>query len=118
MRPIDSREITMKVRVSAGVLFAVFNTSLMSAAAPEPPQHLTAVVTGSTVTLTWQPSSTGPVVMDYVVEAALSPAGTVIASLPVVGTRVVVPSVPNGVYYVGVRGLNTDGASDPSNEVI
>jgi hypothetical protein len=108
----------MKLRVAVGILFAVFNPSLMSADAPEPPQHLTAVVTGSTVTLTWQAPSTGGVTLNYVVEAALSPAGALIASLPVVGTGIVVPDVPNGIYYVGVRGMNADGASEASNEVI
>jgi hypothetical protein len=90
----------------------------VAAIAPRPPQNLTATVNGNTVTLAWQNPSTGGVATTFVVEAALSPSGAVIASLPVVGTQVVVPAVPNGVYYVRVRGINSDGTGEASNEVV
>jgi hypothetical protein len=53
----------------------------------------------------------------YLVEAALSPGGAAVASLQIAGSPLVVPNVPNGVYYVRVRGVNGDGISAPSNEV-
>ena len=52
----------------------------------------------------------------YVVDAALSPAGVPVASVPVNGTSLVVPQVPPGVYYVRVRATNTEAVT--SNEVL
>lgn len=92
--------------------------SVASAVAPGPPQTLAAVVSGNTVTPTWAPPSTGAVPSSYLVEAAIAPAGPPIATLPVALSPIVVPNLPNGVYYVRVRGVNLDGTSEPSNEVI
>jgi predicted phage tail protein len=80
--------------------------------------NLTATVVGNTVTLAWQPPATGGAPFSYLVEAALSPGGAPIASLPVVATSLTVSSVPNGVYYVRVRALSAAGISGPSNETI
>ena len=88
------------------------------AAAPNAPEQLTAAVSGSTVTLTWAAPATGATPTGYVVVAALSPGGTPVAALPVSNTTLVVPNVPNGVYYVHVRAVNIDGASGASGEVI
>ena len=73
------------------------------------PQNLTSSVNGTTVTLTWSGGSGS-----YVVEAAFTPGGGVIASLPVSGTTLTVPNVPAGTYFVRVR--NATGGT-PSNEV-
>jgi hypothetical protein len=66
-------------------------------------------VNGTTVTLTWTGGSGS-----YVVEAAFSPGGAVIASLPVNATSLTVPNVPAGTYFVRVRNA---GGGAPSNEV-
>jgi hypothetical protein len=108
----------MQNRPSLTIVLALLSVSLVAAAAPGSPQNLAATVTGSTVTLTWVAPSTGGVPSSYVVEAALSPSGPVIASFPLAGTVLVVNSVPNGVYYARVRAVNVDGSSGPSNEVI
>lgn len=105
-------------RLTLSLLLAFSSLSVASAVATGPPQTLTALVTGSTVTLTWLPPETGGAPTSYVVEAALSPGGALIASLPVTGISVAVPGVPNGVYYVRVRAVDGDGAGPPSNEVI
>jgi hypothetical protein len=73
------------------------------------PQNLTSSVNGTTVVLNWTGSPGS-----YLVEAALTPGGAVIASLPVNGTTLTVPNVPAGTYYVRVRGQG--GAA--SNEVV
>jgi hypothetical protein len=70
------------------------------------------------VTLSWSAPCVGGVPTGYIVNAALSPGGPVIATLPVSGTSLVVTDVPVGVYYVHVRAVNIDGVSGPSNEVI
>jgi Fibronectin type III domain len=108
----------MKTRAALATLITLGLASIAVAAVPNPPQSLTATVSGSTVTLTWTAPSTGAAPEGYIVVAALSPGGTPIAVLPVANTTLVVPNVPNGVYYVHVRAVNTEGASNASSEVV
>jgi hypothetical protein len=108
----------MKKRLPLTILLALVSLSVVGAVAPGPPQSLAAVVNDNTVTLNWLPPTTGGVPTGYVVEASLSPSGAPIALLPVPDTTLTVTAVPNGVYYVRVRGVNVDGASESSNEVI
>src|SRR5262245_47440372 len=86
------------------------------AQAPGAPGNLSSTVDGTTVTLTWNASAAGTVT-GYLVEASFAPGGPVIAALPVVGTSLTVPNVPNGTYFVRVRALNGGVQSAPSNEV-
>ena len=88
------------------------------AAAPGQPGNLSAVVTGNTVTLTWQPPAAGTPPLGYLVEVALSPAGASVAAFLVIQPTLVVNGVPNGVYYVRVRAGNADGIGGASNEAI
>jgi hypothetical protein len=104
--------------LALSVVFALCSVSGVVAAVPGPPQNLTATVTGNTVALNWVAPSVTGAPASYLLEAALSPAGVPIASLPVPTNSLVVPNVPNGVYYVAVRAVNADGVSGPSNEVI
>ena len=83
---------------------------------PGPPQNLTHVVTGTTVTLSWQ-APVGAPPTSYVVEASVNPAGPVVATLPVLTTSLTVPNVPPGVYYVRVVALNGTLRGGPSNVV-
>ena len=84
---------------------------------PNPPENLVVVsVTGGTVVLQWQPTSS---VQGYIVEAGSTPGASNIgrfftgsASPTIVGTNVAA-----GTYYVRVRGLNNGVESGPSNEV-
>jgi hypothetical protein len=85
---------------------------------PNPPSNLMATVVGNAVTLSWQAPSNGIVPASYLVEAALSPGGGAIASLPVANTFLALPSVPNGIYYVRVRAVGGGGTSAASNEAI
>jgi hypothetical protein len=94
------------------------SSAVAVAVAPGSPQNLAANVSGSTVTLAWDAPSTGGVATGYFVDAALSPGGAPIVSLPVSATGLVVTDVPFGVYFVRVRAVNIDGTSGPSNEVI
>jgi hypothetical protein len=102
--------------LSASLLVAALTLSV-GAAAPGPPTDLAATVTGNTVSLSWHVPATGQP-ETYVVAAALSPGGAVIANLTVTTNTVTVLNVPNGVYYVRVRALDLSGASELSNEVI
>jgi len=109
--------MTKRPLTSTLILAATLFASVVDAFAPGPPQSLVANVSGNLVTLTWQAPNTGDVPSTYVVEAAFSPSGAVIASLPVTATQLVV-SAPNGIYYVRVRGVDNSGFGEASNEVI
>jgi hypothetical protein len=87
---------------------------------PGAPQNLVSGVSFQTVTLSWQPATTGGIPLAYRIEASLSPGGPLVAAIQVNGstTSLTVLGVPDGVYYVHVRALNAIGASPPSNEAI
>jgi predicted phage tail protein len=108
----------MSPRISLAISLAVLSLSVVAAAAPETPQNLVANVSGNNVTLAWQAPFSGSLADVYIVEASLSPGGAVIATLPTTATTLTVTAVPNGVYYVRVRGTNAQGSSLSSNEVV
>jgi hypothetical protein len=108
----------MRNRSLLALLLAAATISVISAAAPGPPQNLAVNVAGNTVTLTWQLPIAGGPPSSYTVEASLTPAGVGIASIGIPASPLVVPNVPNGVYYVRVVAVNADGPSTPSNEVV
>jgi hypothetical protein len=109
----------MLKRVSLTVALALLSVSRVAAVAPDPPQSLTATVNGRRLTLTWLPASTGGAATSYLLEAALSPGGPAIATDTVVGNLgAVYNTVVDGTFYVRVRGVNVDGTSGPSNEVV
>ncbi len=84
---------------------------------PTAPTGLSSSVSGSTVTLSWQPGQGGGVVASYQLEAGSQPGAsdlvvtqTLVAGLTAIG-------VPDGVYYVRVRSVNAAGVSEPSPEI-
>lgn len=84
---------------------------------PPAPLAMTAAVSGSVVTFTWQPPASG-VVSGYVLEAGTAAGLTNLASVPLGSvTSVVTPALPNGSYYVRVRAQNSGGIGPPSGEV-
>lgn len=86
---------------------------------PEPPHaptNLNAAVSGTTVTLTWQPAPTGCPASGYVVQAGSAPGLSDLAVFNVGNTTVLsVPAQP-GFYYVRVIAVNASGGSAPSSE--
>lgn len=86
-------------------------------APPGAPLALTGTVSGNIVTLNWSPPTTGGVPTSYLLEASVAAGGPALTTINVPGTSLTVPSVPNGTYYVRVRGVSADGTSSPSNEV-
>jgi hypothetical protein len=85
--------------------------------APMPPGSFGGAVSGSTVSLTWTASS-GPV-NSYIVEAGQT-IGVWNTRLDTAtsATGLTVTNVPNGAYFVRVRGRNTCGVGAPSNEAV
>jgi hypothetical protein len=86
---------------------------------PSPPTDLRAVVSGSTVSISWTAPLTGPLPTGYQLEAG-SVSGS--ANLAIVGagagqTSLTFPGIPPGTYFVRVRTVGTSGTSTPSNEI-
>jgi hypothetical protein len=109
----------MSKPASVLIAFAVVMSAASAfAQVPGAPTNLTSAVSGTTVTLTWGAPSVGGVPTGYVVEAAATPGGAVVATLNTAGVSVTVGDVPLGVYYVRVRAANGSGQSAPSNEVV
>ncbi|HKB10308.1 MAG TPA: fibronectin type III domain-containing protein [Vicinamibacterales bacterium] len=88
-------------------------------AAPSAPSNLVAIVNGSTVTLGWSPSSTGPA-SSYVIEAgsASGLANLATADTGTTNGSATFTGVGRGTYFVRVRGKNSCGTSAASNEIV
>ena len=86
-------------------------------ARPPVPTHLTAVVSGTDVNLSWRAGAGASSPMIYQLEAGSRTGTADLVVAPMTGTSVVAPSVPDGLYYVRVRARNTVGFSDASNEI-
>jgi hypothetical protein len=94
----------------------------ISAATPNPrpgaPTGLTASFSGRTISITWTAPATGDPVTGYTLEVG-SAAG--LANLLVVpmgpGTSFVAPGVPDGVFWLRVRGSNAAGSGTPSQDL-
>jgi N-acetylneuraminic acid mutarotase len=86
---------------------------------PGPPRGLTAGVTGSTVTLAWQPPDTGGATQAYVIEVgnASGVTNTAVLDTGSTATSFQAAGVPNGIFFIRLRARNTFGVSAPSNEV-
>jgi hypothetical protein len=88
------------------------------ATVPDPPSGLTAIVSGSTVTLAWSGPAGGCAPTGYVLEAGSAPGFANLANGDVGNTlNFTASGVGVGTYYVRVRALNGAARSAPSNEV-
>jgi hypothetical protein len=84
---------------------------------PSPPVSLGAVVVGSSVELYWTAPHRG-LATQYRIEVGSAPSLRDLAVFDVAPRMVVVHGVPEGRYFVRVRGVNADGAGLPSNEIV
>jgi glucose/arabinose dehydrogenase len=111
------REGELYVLTFAGRVLKIVSSS---GPAPEAPQSLSAVVSGSTVTVSWLPPSTGASPLAYQLEAGSDPGATDIGIVPATAsqTSLTFPGIPPGHYYVRVRTLGAGGVSVPSNETM
>jgi hypothetical protein len=87
------------------------------ASAPGTPTGLLSSVVGSTVTIRWNAASSGGAATGYQLIAGTAPGASNIGAIPVTGTTLVVPGVPNGIYYARVVATNGSGASAPTADV-
>ncbi len=86
-------------------------------AAPTAPQALSGSVSGTTVSLSWNPSSSGCAPVTYTVLAGSSPGASDLAQVNAGGQTSLSSPAPAGTYYVRVTASNTVGTSLPSNSV-
>jgi hypothetical protein len=90
-----------------------------TAAPPDAPSHVTAVVTGSTLTFNWLAPLSGPRPTGYAIEAGSGPGLANLARLTLpASTTFAVANVAAGTYHVRVRGVNGSLAGAASNEVV
>lgn len=85
--------------------------------APGTPTGLLSSVSGSTVTIRWNAPTSGGAATGYQLIAGTAPGASNIGAIPVTGTTLVVPGVPNGVYYARVVATNAAGASAATADV-
>jgi hypothetical protein len=72
-----------------------------------------ATVSGRLVSLSWAPGPGGPP-SSYVLVAALSMSGPIVATLPLTSTSFSVEAPP-GTYYLAVLPVSSAGTGPPSN---
>ena len=87
---------------------------------PAPPQNLTTIVNGQTVTVSWMPPADGSATAGYQLEAGSirGAADLAVFRSAAAQTTLTFANVPPGTYYARVRSLNATASSAPSNEVI
>jgi glucose/arabinose dehydrogenase len=88
-------------------------------AAPNAPESFSAVVSGSIVTVSWTPPSSGTLPSAYQLEAGSVPGGADLAVVRALApqTSLTFSGIPPDLYYARVRGLSTGGAGPASDEI-
>lgn len=82
---------------------------------PGPPSGLAASFAGRTITIAWTAPTTGNPVTGYTLEAGSAPGRSDIVVVPVgPGTSFSAAGVPDGTFWLGVRGSNAAGTGTPS----
>lgn len=103
---------------NAGGTSAASNETSLTVAGPSAPGAPTLnlpTVTGSTVGLSWTPGG-GGAPTSYVL-TALTTGGAVLANVPLTGTSVSFPGVPDGIYLLQLVAVNSLGSSPASNQI-
>ncbi len=103
--------------LTSGVGRAVQVSVTATPAAPDPPTSLSLSVTGSTLTLTWTPATTGSAPTSFTVHIGNAPGATTLPVQTTAGTSLSVPITVGGTYFARVRAVNTYGTSVASPEV-
>jgi Fibronectin type III domain len=84
---------------------------------PLAPANVHATVSGQSVSLTWDLLPHSSMATSYALDARLTPAGPVIATLRSSDAALNVRNVPPGTYYVTVRGINYAGQGPQSPQI-
>lgn len=81
---------------------------------PDAPTGLAASVTGTTVTVTWKAATSGTTPQGYLLYVGTAPGLSNLGMASTNATGLVVPNVPDGIYYIRVVAVNPAGASTPT----
>jgi hypothetical protein len=81
---------------------------------PSAPTGLTASISGSTVSITWKAPSGGTAPQGYVLYAGTAPGLSNVGMASTNATGLVVPNVPDGIYYIRVVSVSAAGTSAPT----
>jgi hypothetical protein len=84
---------------------------------PGTPIGLGAVITGTRVTLSWQPPAGGALVSGYELEVGSIPGGADVLRAPVAASPLDVPGVGLGTYYARLRSVGPTGRSAPTPDL-
>jgi hypothetical protein len=108
--------------VLSGQLYAAggrpaFNLAIFPSLRVTAPTAVTAAVSGFTATVRWQPGA-APAATSYVVEAGTAPGAADLARFSVGAATEVSGTLPPGRYYVRVYGVDDEGESVASEEVL
>lgn len=115
--PAGTYYARMLAQNAGGVSGASNEVSLTVAgpAAPGAPTLNAPSATGNTLSLSWSPGS-GGAPTSYLL-TALTPGGAVLVTVPLTGTAVTFPGVPDGTYVLRLVAVNSLGTSPASNDV-
>jgi predicted phage tail protein len=91
---------------------------LVAPGAPKAPSGLFATGIGHNVDLRWVAASGGVAATSYLIEAGSAPGLSDLGRFPIGNVLKFSAVAPSGVYYVRVRGVNSRGGGEPSNEII
>jgi Metallo-peptidase family M12B Reprolysin-like/Bacterial Ig domain len=85
---------------------------------PGPPAGLTASFSGRTISIVWTAPTTGDPVTNYLLEVGSAPGLSNLLVVPMgPGLSFVAPGVPDGMYWLRVRGSNAAGLGVPSSDL-
>ena len=94
----------------------VVTITVAASGAPGAPSLNAPIVSGNTVTLSWNPGS-GDTPTEYILTARTSPGGAPLVTVPLTGTSASFGAVPSGTYYLRLTATNAAGMSPPSTDV-
>ena len=105
----------VKARNASGVSPA--SNEIAVGGVPGPPSGLKAVVSGKTLTLSWNAPATGGTPSGYIIEMGSAPGLKDISGTFPGSTTSTTGVIPPQTSYFRVRAVSVAGTSDPSNEV-
>ncbi|MGD9905193.1 MAG: matrixin family metalloprotease [Vicinamibacterales bacterium] len=101
----------------AGMAALYGGTAAEPVPAPAPPSNLRYTLSGSTVTIAWNPPTAGATPQSYTLYVGTAPGLTNVGVATTTTTTLVTPNVPDGIYYVRVVSVGPGGSSAPTAEL-
>ncbi len=102
----------------AGMTALYPQTGAEPVAPPNSPTGLAYSLSGSTVSIRWTAPAQGPTPQRYVLYAGTAAGLSNVGSASTPATTLVVPDVPDGIYYIRVVAVGAGGSSAPTADVM